>query len=225
MIPNRYGFSFVEIIVVVSILAVISGFSITSMNTNFEKQALYSEVSNVKNTLKNLDDTLWKEITDYDLYLLTGSRYYYYTNKNYKTINQSVSLSGNNWTITTNDTIKNSLDLSIFFNDKKINNYSFSSTWSFSWSFTGTGKYKINTAYSDYDLNTIHINSYTYFDTKKEINLSKIEDGSGNTYTWLIIKNSIGETRQYLSNAWIIISPPIKLSFEFKWIPIELQIP
>ena len=225
MIPNKYWFSFVEIIVVVSILAVISWFSITSMNTNFEKQALYSEVSNVKNTLKNLDDTLWKEITDYDFYLLTGSRYYYYTNRNYKTLNQSVSLSWNNWTIQTNDTIKNSLDLNIFFNDKKVNNYSFSSTGSFSGSFTSTGRYKMNTVYTDYDLNTIYINSYTYFDTKKDINLSKIEDGSGNIYTWITIKNSIGKTREYYTNTGIIISTPIKLTFEFKWIPIELKIP
>lgn len=217
-------FSFIELIIVVSILSIIATFSLSSLSSNFEKQALWNEIWLLRENLINLENALGKDITDYEVYIQTGSFYYYYSNKNYKKISQNITFLGYTGTITTNDTVKNDLDIAQYFNDKKQWNFSFSSTWSYVFWFSPIWKYRMETTGIDTILNTINIEYYTQIDTKKMLQLDSIKDASNNTYTGIIIKNLMWWSKKIESMTWQTLSRPIEINFWYNGIPITLKL-
>lgn len=196
MRKNNLWFTFIEILVVISILAIVSAFSISSFNKSFERQSLKSEINIFADTIKNLDNDIWVSITDYNLYILTGSYYYYYTNNLYKNTIQDISftsMSGSSftWMIKTNDTIKNDMNLQIYFNTKKINTTSVSSTGTFFYDISTKWKYEFKTFIGELSLNPISLEFFSKTDIKKPIDVMNIKDEFWNTYTWVIIKNNL----------------------------------
>lgn len=217
-------FSFAELIISVGILTIIAVFSLTSLSNNFEKQNLSHEVNQLGQTIDELESSLGKEITDYEIYLLSGSFYYYSVNQNYKNILQDIKFSGFTGTIRTTDTVKNDIDISFYFNDKKYISDTFSSTGSYLINLESPGRYRIDMYQTDIQLNKIYIEHYSQIDVKKTINLVEIKDANNNTYTGVVIKNSMWGKRKIETMTWIILQMPIEIQFEYHWIPLFLTL-
>lgn len=218
MRKNNLWFTFIEILVVISILAIVSAFSISSFNKGFERQSLKSEINIFADTIKNLDNDISVNITDYNLYLLTGSYYYYFTNNLYKNTTQSISftsMSGSSftWTIKTNDIVKNDMDLQIYFNTKKINTTSISSTGSFFYNILTKWKYEFRSSIGELSLNPISLEFFSKTDIKKPIDVTSIKDELWNTYTWVIIKNNLWK-KVFTTMNGLVINDKLDINFE-----------
>lgn len=217
MKKNKYWFTFIEIIVSISILSFVSFFAISWFMRNFENQNLNEELSFFTDILYNLEKNIWKESIDYELYLLTGAFYYYTTNKN----NQEFTKFNNyTWTINIWFTwYLNTINLDKFtifswvFNDKNMD-FNFSKPWN----------YEILTFSWLTKLNILYLNYYSKINKNDLIFLSKIKDESGNTYSWMVIKNQIWQKRQFLTNTWQIIDSDINLTFENNSSEITLKL-
>lgn len=219
MKKNNFWFTFIEILVVISILALVSSFSISSLNKGFEKQSLKSEINIFSDTIKNLDNDLGINITDYKLYLLTGSYYYYYTNNLYKNTTQYISftsMSGSSftWTIKTNDTLKNDMRIDIYMNEKQNNSTNLSSTWEFIYKMSRKWKYEFRSFIGASSLNQISLEFFSKTDIKKPINIISIQDDIGNSYTWVIIKNNLWWKKIFTNMAETDIIKKLHLDFE-----------
>lgn len=214
MKKNNLGFTFVEILVVVAILAIVSWVSISSFNKGFERQSFSSELNIFKNLITYFDKDIGTNLTDYTIYLSTWSFYYYYTNNLYKSTTQSISFSSFTWTIKTNDIVKNDIDLSIYFNNKKVNTVSISSTWSYVYNVSNKWKYEFKSYIWDSFLNSIFVEYFTKTDIKKPIDLTTIIDWSWNTYTWVIIKNDLWWKKVFTTFSGQLINSDINLIFE-----------
>lgn len=218
MRKNNLWFTFIEILVVISILAIVSAFSISSFNKGFERQSLKSEINIFADTIKNLDNEIWVSITDYNIYLLTGSYYYYYTNNLYKNTIQYISftsMSGTSftWTIQTNDTVKTDMDLQIYFNTKKINATSVSSTGAFLYNISTKWKYEFRSFIGELSLNPISLEFFSKTDIKKPIDVTSIKDDLWNTYTWVILKNNLWK-KTFTTMTGMIINQKLNINFE-----------
>lgn len=215
MIKNKYGFTFIEIIIVVSILIMISALSIDSFWKNFEKVSLWNEVNLLNNKISKLDNDILSNITDYKIYLFTWTwwYFYYYENSLYKNINQFISINWFTWKITTNDISKNTLDLNIYINWKKNQNTSLSSTWVFEYNFSNNSDYMINSYIWSNNLNKIYLEYFSKIDKEKLIYLEEIKDELLNSYTWIIISNKIWWKRIFQTMTWALINSDLTFKF------------
>ncbi len=206
MRKNKFWFTFIEIIVSLSILLTISVFAISSFWNNFEKQSLWEELQFFKDNLDDLESWLWFKYTDYEVKIYLWNNYYYTTNKNYLTnfVNIS-SINSTTWSIKINTW---SLDTYIY----KDNMFLKTLTWSDSYSIDilQTWNYKIENYFKNNKINDLFINNYININKQKNIALISIN----NSLTWIIIKNSLWQKRQILDNNWQIISWDITLMFE-----------
>lgn len=211
MIKNKHWFTFVEILISIAILSIISVFAISNFWKNFEKQNLQEELDYFKYNLENLENSLWKETTDYEVYLSLGWEYYYTTNKNYSINNQSIlQLNSFTWKITTS----NQWDIAYIY---KNNMFIQTISWSqiFEIDISQKGNYKIDTFNSWKKINPLYIQRYANIEKIKNIELIDIEN---NSYTGIIIKNSLWQKRQILSSNNETITQDINLTFEDeKW--------
>ncbi|MDD5769375.1 MAG: type II secretion system protein [Candidatus Gracilibacteria bacterium] len=215
MIKNKYGFTFIEIIIVVSILIMISALSIDSFGKNFEKVSLGNEVNLLNNKISKLDNDILSNITDYKIYLFTGTGgyFYYYENSLYKNINQFISINGFTGKITTNDISKNTLDLNIYINGKKNQNTSLSSTGVFEYNFSNNSDYMINSYIGSNNLNKIYLEYFSKIDKEKLIYLEEIKDELLNSYTGIIISNKIGGKRIFQTMTGALINSDLTFKF------------
>lgn len=224
MRKNNIWFTFIEIIVVVVILSIISWVSISSFYRSFEKQSLINEINLFSNLIRDYDKDLWNWITDYSFYISTWSFYYYTLNNLYKPVTQSITFSSNTWTIKTNDIIKNDLNLTIYFNDKKLDTLSLSSTWTYVYNVWNKWKYEFSSYISGTLLNTIYVDYFTKTDIKKTIELTEIKDQSWNIYTWVIIKNNLSKNKVFTNFSWQIIDSNLELKFQWFWNTTTLKL-
>lgn len=219
MLKNKFWFTIIELIVAISILSIISFLTINSFNNNFEKQSLKEELNFFTQTLEDLDKSLWKENTDYEVYISTWWIYQYTTNKNYKTVTQSWVFNWYTWTIKRIPSI--SYTTEILLNWKNIYE-----TWSnnFTYNFFEKWDYEI-ISWSWWNmLNNLYVSHYSKINLNNNIVLNQILGGTWNTYTWIIIKNNNWQKRQFLTNTWQLIDENIKLFFSNNLNEITLEL-
>jgi hypothetical protein len=129
-------------------------------------------------------------------------------------VTQNMTLWWFTGTIKTNDTKQNLVNIDIYFNDKKIQSSSFSSTWSFLYNISNVGTYVFESFIWDTQLNTISLEYFSKTDIKKPISLIKL----WNSYTWIIITNNVWWKKRFMSLTWTqILSNPIDITFEMIW--------
>lgn len=220
MHKNKLGFTFIEILVAISILSIVSIFALSWFSRNFEIQSLNEELAFFQDTLKNIEKDVWKNITDYEIFINQGEIYYYTTNKNYSENTQTIlDFKSYTWIIQTSTW---SDFLRIFSDNMLITSYSGSQIYEYN--FSPKTNYKIETSNTWKKLNSLYIYHYKSINTSKNIYLKEIKNAT-NSYTWVQIKNSIGQKRQFLTYSGQILSWDIILKFEDdKWITTSLQL-
>lgn len=209
---NKFWFTFIEVVVVVSIFAVIWIFWLTSLNKNFMEQNLNSEVSLLNQKIDNFNDNIWNSISDYKIFINTGSFYYYYTNLLYSSKNQKILFNWWTWVISTNDTNMNDWQVNIYYNDKKVYSNMLSSTWTLQYLFSKTWSYLIKSYIWSEKINEIWVDYFSKFDNKL-INLIDIS-WTWITNTWFYITNRIWGFYEKYTNWWTFVNNQINLKFE-----------
>lgn len=220
MKKNNFAFTFIEILVSITILSIVSIFALSGFSKNFDRQSLNEELVFFQDVLKNLEKDIGRNITDYEISINKGEIYHYTINKNYLENTQKIldfqSYTGIIQTSTGSDFLK------IFSNNMLIASYSGSQTYEYN--FDQKTNYKIETSNTWKKLNSLYIYHYKNIDAWKKVYLMEIKNGT-NTYDSIQIKNSIGQKRQILTNSGQIISWNISLTFEDdKWITTFLQL-
>ena len=118
---NCTAFTLIEILITATILIFITSVSITTFQSNLEEQSLKKEIESTFSDISPLDNQIGKNITDYQISFQTQSSYYHYTtNTQYKNILQSLSVSGNTLSLSTNDSSNQEWMIRIFQNGKKL---------------------------------------------------------------------------------------------------------
>ncbi len=220
MKKNRLGFTFIEILIAVAILSIISVFAISWFARNFDIQSLNEELVFFQDTLKNLDKNIGKNITDYEFFIHTWEIYHYTVNKSYLQSYQEI-LGFNSYT----GSIKTATgsEVSHIFSDN-ILIFSHTGSQIYEYDFSSRNHYKIETLNTWKNLNSLYISHYVNIDSRNKIYLVKIEN-NGNSLTGVIIKNNIGQKRQFLTEDKIQISWKINLIFEdMKWITTSITL-
>ena len=214
MKKNNQWFSFVELIVVIGLMAIISGVWIFSFSKNFDSQNLNTQISYFNTIVKWLDQEIWKKSSDYELTLKQGQSYYFLSKNNlYK--NKSIYLNINNftWTVKSSDSISNPMNLVVYFNDKIVKSELLSSTWTYDFDFSARWNYKISSTINDDLLNEIQIWYFWFNDIASNLVLDTITDSDNNSYSWIVIKNYLSWKKQIYDLSWILISKKINLNF------------
>ncbi len=216
MKKNKFWFTFIELVVVISILLLISGYTITSFSKNLDSQSLLSEVNLINIKTSWLDKDIWKEITDYSLYLQTGSFYYYTTNNYYRDILNEISFLWWTWTLKINHTWIETLtnNVKILFKNKILSENNLFLTWTLQLDVSQIWNYYIKTQNEKWTLNDIFINYFSQINEDRQINLASIIDEDNNSYTWIVIKNWLGQTKEFYDFSWNKIDKKIILTFE-----------
>lgn len=175
---SNKAFSLIELIVVISIIAIISSSGMFYYNNFVEKLKISNSVSEIKSDLDSLDNKISKrEIFDYELYF-EKDKPYYLNFENVFDLDVSLqfnSLDLNSWIWVISFSWANSWTWSI----KYYENYKFKKqeeidyNWTFTWSFLEYQNYKILWSFSGQILNNINLN---YFDRNKFIRLVNINN-------------------------------------------------
>jgi len=225
MKKSNFWFTFVEIVLVISILVLTSTFAINEFSKNFEKQSILREINLINIKLSDLDKNVWKSITDYSLYLYTWSFYHYTTNTFYKDILNEISFLWWTGTLKTNYIWSSSWsnNAKIFFKNKFLKEVSLSFSGSLKMDFSKVWNYFIKSENTT-KLNDIFINYFSQIDENKIIVLTSIKDENENSYTWIIIKNGLWFSREILDNNWNKIDTKIILTFENNWLEANLEL-
>lgn len=227
MRKNKFWFTFIELVVVIWILAITSTFVISSFFRNFDKQSLLSEANLINIKIWDLDNEIWKNITDYELFLHTWSFYYYTTNIFYKDILNQVSFEGFTWVFTTNYSEAWDLwanNLKIFFRNKMLEEQNISITWSFQKDFSKIWNYYLKFENENINLNDFFIEYFSQINENNQIILTSIIDEDNNTYTWIIVKNWLWLSREIFDFLWNKIDKKINLTFENKDTQTSLEL-
>lgn len=225
MKKNYKGFSFIELVVVVSILALTSIFTISWFSKNFEKNALLQQANSLNILLWDLDNQIGNDITDYSLFLSTDNSFYFWTtNTYYKNIVNEISFLWFSWTLKTNSTTNGNNYIKLYFENKLQKNDTISFTWSYTQDFSNIWKYVIKSKSDLSNLNDIFINYFSIDKEESTINLKSIKNESENTYTWITIKNWIGQTREFFDYSGNIITNKIILTFDNWKIEANLEL-
>jgi len=136
MKKNNFWFSFAEIVVVISLFITIWIFSVWNFGKNFDKEILKMDLNILTNLINDLDDSILKDITDYEIHLDKEKKLFYYTTNNiYNDKKVALTFNSYSWIIRTNDSSSNTLILKIYYNNKLIKTQISSSTWSFEYLF------------------------------------------------------------------------------------------
>lgn len=220
MKKNNYWFSFVEIIISISLFIIIWIYAINSFGRNFDRQSLNNELNLLNVLINDLDNDIWQNITDYELIFKKNLNNYQNSENN---LYSNPKINYNSWTISTNDTINQNLNLKIYFDEKIILDEIINSTWSLDYNFGDFWKYIIVWNIDDKKLNKISINNFSNFDAKKIIFLTEINDFNSNTYTWIIIKNNMWWKKEFSDLDWVLINTWIVLKFESNWMESILE--
>lgn len=209
MKKNKHAFTFVEILVAITILSLISIFALSWFGKNFEIQSVNEELSFFQERLRELDKNIGNSFTDYEISLFLGEIYFYTSNKSYLSDPQKmVWFDGYTGTIQTSSGI----DISRIFSDEfYLSTHSGSQVYEYD--FSNHSNYRIETYHNGTEINPILISHYSQIKKENKIRLSKINSWI-QSYTGILIKNHIGQKRQFLTNTGQIISSPISLTFE-----------
>lgn len=209
MKKNKKGFTFVEILVAITILSLISLFALSWFGKNFEIQSLNEELSFFQERLAELDKNIGTNLSDYEISLFLGEIYFYTSNKNYLSTPQKIlGFESYTGTIQTSSGI----DISRIFSDDFFI-YTHSWTQIYEYNFANLPNYKVETYHNGTLINPIFISHYSQIKQENKIRLSKINIWT-QSYTGILIKNNVGQKRQFFTSTGQILSSPISLIFE-----------
>lgn len=210
MKKNKFWFTLIEIIIAISILTITSVFVISSFNKNLNKQLLQEEISIFRDFLYDFENKVWKDITDYEINILTWAFYHYTSNKSSKILLQKIqNINWFSWIVNKWFSWANS---KVYFNDELV----FTHTWTiiYPYNFSKKWNYKIETFHLNNKFNLLYLEYFSKIDLNKNILLTQIKDHLNNNIDWLIIKNSIWQKRQFFTQYWEEINWDIDLYFE-----------
>lgn len=225
MRKNKFGFTFVELLVVVAIIIIMTWFWVMSFFKNQSESLFYQEVQSINQVISNYDFNIWKTITDYEINFYEKKDFYVvYENNLYKNYTQLVSFNSNTWTISNNSNTTWSYTLKIYENNKLKTTQILSATWSFVYDFSWQANYTIEWDVNWTTLNKISINKFwknNDFWQYSSINLIKIENNS-NTYSWAKLSNNISKDKKLFVNSLPVVD--FNLYFEKSWLEKSLTI-
>ncbi len=220
MKKNKLGFTFVEILVAIAILSIVSIFALSWFGKNFEIQSVNEELTFFRDNLEDLEKKLTKQFSDYEISLFLGELYFYTVNKNYLPNTQKIlDFQSYTWYIQT----ATGTDTSHIFAQELLV-FSHSGSQNYEYDFSQYSHYKIETYHEESLLNPIYVSHYSQIKKESKIHLSEIRSQS-QSYTGILIKNNIGQKRQFLTHTGQTISGPLILTFESnEWAQVQLTL-
>lgn len=224
MKKNKIWFSIIEIIIVVSIMTIIWFFWVSRFNSLLWEQNLELELANFNNFIESLDDSLWKNNTDYSLFLYTWSNFYhYYTNLQYKKWNVNIYINSYTWKLKLNTDLTWNWQNLIYFNNKLIKTDFIASSWSIDLNIYNKWKYKVSWNIGDDYFNDVYVDYFSDLDRESNIKLIDIIYNT-TSHTWIIIKNNLSWKKRYYNILGDEILDEISLKFESNWIEKTLKL-
>lgn len=216
MQKNKFWFTFVELIVVIAIIWIIWIWWFSSFFSSEQKRTFSQDISMISQSILNLDNNIWKDISDYQAKFFKDKNFYLVsTNNYYKSTLQDINFISYTWTIKNNSNSSWYYQLDIFKNNKFIDSFVLGWTWSLQYDFSEKWDYLIKWILGWKELNSIYVK---FFPWEDYYNLKNIE----NSLTWIIIKNDFSWNKQIIWN-WNNIDK-INLLFEKNWIEQNLEI-
>lgn len=225
-INRKSGFTFVEIIVVVSIIAIISVNSVFYFHDFIWKQELSYDISQLETIINNLDtDVKNQKSFDYNLNFKKNS-YWYSISQNsiWNNVKQEVTFDTILWTslINLNPSSSEIWEIKIYEWYKKIEQLT--KNWSENINIQVDDTIHILWTLSWSTLNKL---SLSYFDVNKEAETKStfvldIRDFSNISYNSLKIQNISGNKEYFFENSKLIA--PVKIYFEKNWIESILEL-
>lgn len=222
------AFTFVEIIVSITIISLISVSWIFYFNDFIGKQEIWIHIQSFKSTINNLDYKIKKQdIFDYNIFINKNSYWYtisenniwtdYVQNIEFDTLNNSGSISinpadGEIW------------ELKIYSNNKKSEQVT--RNWTDTININIDKETRIQSSLSWSTLNTLTLKYYNEQDwnQSKELYILDILDSTWtNSYDSLHIRNINGK-KSYYDNLLQINNLPIIILFEQNWIEDKLEL-
>lgn len=216
MQKNKFWFTFVELVVVIAIIWIIWIWGFSSFFSNEQKRTFSQELSMITQKISDLDNNIWKDISDYKLEFFKDKDFYLIsTNSDYKTNLQNINFDSYTWTIKNDSDSSSYYQLNIYKNNKIVDDFVLAWTWSLKYNFSDKWDYLIKWILGWKELNNIYIKFFPWEDWTY---LKYIE----NSLTWVIIKNNFSWNKQIIWN-WNNIDK-IDLLFEKNWIEQTLEI-
>jgi len=121
MLKNKFWFTFVELLVVVAIIAITWIVSIWALTKSFDINIADLQKDEISNFISSFEDRLWKDITDYEIIFTTWSFFQYKLNSKYKThLLDDISFSWYTWSFNNTTLTWDVIEYIIYNNDKKI---------------------------------------------------------------------------------------------------------
>jgi len=209
---NKNWFSFIELIIVISIIAIISVFWISSFSDQIDSLKAKNVLSEVSYDIKDLDNKVAnREIFDYELEFIKNKKYYL-VNENIFDQDFSLKLDNLNdntwiWEISFSGVIFWSWIIKYYEDIKfqKLEEIAYNK--SFTWVFNKAKNYKITWSFSGSVLNTLFIK---YFDLDKNYKLIRIDPNIWPDLPQIKLKNILWK-KQFWNNSSI---NKIVLTFE-----------
>lgn len=225
---NKLWFTFVELVIVIFIVSMISIYGVSTFLTNQKKVIFKHEIERVNKTIIDFNNDIWKDITDYKINFLAWESFFTSSeNELYKDNIQSISFNSWTWIITTNATGW-LLEVNIYENYKLTDTQILNATWSLEYSFTWTSNYAIKSKINSAEINTLRLNRYsinTEFWASSDIILNSMTwsyEWSIYSYTGVTYKNDLTQNKEIISN-WYILDD-LTLYFEKDWVELNLNI-
>lgn len=200
---NNYGFTFVEIIVVLSIMLLISFASIGQFNNFLSTNYLEVNTQEISSVIQDLDTSVKNgKIYDYTMYFSSWSWFTYSVNNYWPYIISFIPKTDYfwySWTVISNST--NTwiiLTLKTFDGEKMDKSITYVSTWVYDVWFWKTTKYSFLSDFSWVSGNSMFLKFYSVDNIasqkiiEKRLILEAIntkEDMTWISFTWIILKN------------------------------------
>lgn len=221
---NIKAFTFVELIVTITIISLISFSWVFYFHDFIWKQEINIHINSLENTIKELNNNVRKhEIFDYTIVLDKNSSWYTVT-KNNVWINNHLETSfdtiNNNWTLLLNPPNWDIWELKIYKAHKKINQLT--KNWSDTINIILEDDTTIISTLSWSKLNTVSFQYLNPLDINDNIVILDILDSMMNSYNSLEIENKNWKIK-YLDNS-NELSTPIIILFEKNWIENKLEL-
>ena len=187
------GFTLWELIVVVSIIALLSSTAVFSFLSSGQKQNFIRQLSTLENTISFFDRSLWKDITDYRVSFLTGQYYITSVNELYKDAIQTWMIHNTTLILSNTTTQTGIYQVYLYKNNKFQQNLFTNSTGSFSYQIENTSRYKILWFLNGSPLNILEIIPYWSNNSREENNIFLVEN------TWEI-RRYLSQNKQFFHN-------------------------
>lgn len=231
---KNLGFTFIELIIVFSIIMLVSVLSIGQFNSFLDTNYIEVHSQEIYEVIDSLDSAVKKgEIYDYSLFFSTGSWYMYSVNNTGPytiSFNPTPDYFWYSGTVISNSTDPwVTLSLKTYDGIKIEKNVLYISTWSYNIWFWKNRDYTLKTSFSWTGWNSIFLKFYSEDNLisqkiiEKRLILEGIKDTGGNILPWIILKN-INNKKTLTESWWTTLYNKVDLFFSRGWIGKVLEI-